>query len=162
MTDEYGSNGEDWLLYNANESKDFESGAGYLDRLRNENGLIVLQEHAVRQAYHRSGNFSLFRLFLTGCFTDIIRQRTNSSGKLAQYMQISELNSLITLQLAMSIVWQAKMGDYWSSDRFKGVPGFRDVMSRNRFMEQRGALRFTSEGDVYSTPEKKSTRSFVA
>jgi len=136
-------------------ANDPESGNAYISNLEKNSSLLLLQEVNIKRAFTERGDYGLFRLMYTPRFADKIVQRTNSTGKLVKPINSTELNNLVALQLAMSLVWQGEMAEYWSNDPWKGQSMFRSTMSRNRFMEIRGNIRFTSLDDQFSTPANK-------
>jgi len=136
---------------------DPESGNMYISNLGKRSNLLLLQEGNIQRAFTERGDYGLFRLMYTTRFAAKIVQRTNSSGKLVNPVSSGELDKLVALQLAMSLVWQGEMAEYWSNDPWKGQSMFRNTMSRNRFNEIRGNIRFTSKDDQFSTPENKLT-----
>lgn len=91
--------------------------------------------------------FDYLRLFFTSAIIDLIVVETNRFGQHKhgadwEAMTDSDIWRLFGLVLLMGIVKKPSLKDYWSTSDILATPIFNNMISRDRFRIQLGALHF--------------------
>lgn len=133
---------------------DIEHGIGYIDSLRAQSGLHLLQGDAGRYAYRTIGDYGLFLIFHIDVFESTAQvdehvPRTDESNKRKRsrhFRWASTCNVYCIL---------SRMKDYWSRIELKGHTFFNRIMSRDNFFEIRSYVVFFSQRSAGPSAEDK-------
>ena len=126
-------------LKNANDNANF-----YLKELSMASNLHIMQETQVQCAYQSRGELSLFQMFITRQYIQVLTSCTNHRMKTKCKKTITEpqMKAYIGLELAMLLIYCSEISKYWSKSMFCGSKDFSHVMSHDVFTMIRAQLTF--------------------
>ena len=117
----------------------------YIKTLVESSGLHLLEPKNCVNSFERDGLLGLFHLFLPSKFVkgslyewtkqEMIKKHPNSKFNYTMFKQY------IGLEIAMSFNFFSQIRDYWSTKMFAGNEDFKNVMSRDKFMNVRASLK---------------------
>lgn len=129
-----------WENYGFN---DAHSENTYVNELKANSDLKVLQVDRVNRAYEQNNASGLFKLFLTRSFIDKLRKWTNISLVNDGLRETNEnkFSAYVGLELGMSLVQYNDIDEYWKNGMFQGHGDFKKVMSRDDFSTIRSHVK---------------------